>query len=78
MVEIRAVNDGERAYFLFVWDDPTPSLKSPNIAGEPFDEPPRPCRWMKRAWIRAVRGPCANRPRTAEEGGSAPHDLRSP
>jgi Ethylbenzene dehydrogenase len=27
MVEIRAVNDGERAYFLFVWDDPTPSLK---------------------------------------------------
>ena len=27
MVEIRAVNDGERAYFLFVWDDPTRSLK---------------------------------------------------
>jgi hypothetical protein len=26
-VEIRAVNDGERAYFLFVWDDPTRSLK---------------------------------------------------
>ena len=26
-VEIRAVHDGERAYFLFVWDDPTRSLK---------------------------------------------------
>ncbi len=26
-VEIRAVHDGERAYFLFAWDDPTRSLK---------------------------------------------------
>jgi Ethylbenzene dehydrogenase/Prokaryotic cytochrome b561 len=26
-VEIRGVHDGERAYFLFVWDDPTRSLK---------------------------------------------------
>jgi hypothetical protein len=26
-VEIRAVHDGEHAYFLFVWDDPTRSLK---------------------------------------------------
>jgi len=26
-VEIRAVHDGEQAYFLFVWDDPTRSLK---------------------------------------------------
>jgi hypothetical protein len=27
MVEIRAVHDGERAYFAFVWNDPTRSLK---------------------------------------------------
>ena len=26
-VEIRAVHDGERVYFLFAWDDPTRSLK---------------------------------------------------
>jgi hypothetical protein len=26
-VEIRAVHDGQQAYFLFVWDDPTRSLK---------------------------------------------------